>query len=274
LSEFNKLQKSIVSIKCTDLDNETASWLVKNRPLGVILFKENIKNRNQLKNLIKDIKSLYSPSPLFSVDFEGGKVNRLSEITGKLHPPLKQKDLKEYGKFSGGLLKSLGIDINFAPVVDINFGVKGNGLDDRYLGESVEQVVENAEKYLEGIESQGITACLKHYPGLGKIKPDTHFSISKVKTVEGLQEIPFKLLSTEKRLIMVAHLYIESFSEITTYSKQVIERIKSFHKGKIITDDLSMKALPENDDYEKIKKAYDAGFDIALIRFDNPIFRK
>jgi len=274
LSELNRLQNAIVSVKCTVLDNETASWLVNNKPYGIILFKENIENTTQLKNLIEDIKSLYSPAPLFSVDFEGGNVNRLSDITGSLQPPLKQKDLKEFGKYSGELLKNLGIDINFAPVVDINFGIKGNGLDSRYFGASVEEIVENAQNYLEGLESQGVIGCLKHYPGLGKIQPDTHFSLSKIKDVESEQEKPFKLLSTENRMIMVAHLFIENYGEITTYSKRLIERIKSFHKGKIITDDLSMKALPENNDYEKIEKSLNAGFDLALIRFNNPIFEK
>ncbi len=274
MSELKILRNAIVSIKGTSLDNETASWLAKNKPYGIILFKENIENTNQLKNFIKEVKSLYSPAPLFSIDFEGGKVNRLSGITGSLLPPLKQKDLKEFGKYSGELLKSLGIDINFAPVVDINFGIIGNGLDSRYFGTSVEEIVENAENYLEGLESQGVIACLKHYPGLGKIEPDTHFSLSKIKEIVKEEEKPFKLLSTENRMIMVAHLFIEQYGEITTYSKKLVKRIKSFHKGKIITDDLSMKALPENNDYEKIKKSINAGFDIALIRFNNPIFRK
>lgn len=265
-------KRTIVSIKCSELDKLTEEWLVANKPYGIILFKENIVNLEQLKRLIADIKSLYSPAPVFSIDFEGGNVNRLSAITGDLLPPIRQKSIYDFGKYSGELLSKLGIEINFAPVVDLDFGIKGNGLDTRYLGISAGQVVENAEKYLQGLESFGITGCIKHYPGLGKIGPDTHFSLSEIDDFDSNQENPFIQLTKENRLIMVAHLYIRKFKEISTFSDYLVRRIKSFHKGLIITDDLSMKALSEEDDDVKIEKSLKSGFDLALIRFNNPIF--
>jgi len=267
------IKKTIVSIKCAVLDEETASWLIENKPFGIILFKENIVNFTQLKKLISDVKSLYSPAPVFSVDFEGGKVNRLAPITGKLKIPLKQNSLRDFGNYSGELLKSLGIDINFAPVVDIDFGAKGNGLDLRYFGSTVGQIVENAGQYLEGLESCGVQGCLKHYPGLGKVIPDTHYSLSEINSIDDIEEAPFKQLSTENRLIMVAHVFVKDFNQLSTYSEKLVSRIKKFHIGLLITDDLSMKALSEKNDMEKISKSLKSGFDLALIRFENPIFK-
>jgi beta-N-acetylhexosaminidase len=264
INDFFK--KTIVSINGTKLTKETTNWLLENKPMGIVLFKNNISTKKQIKQLISEIKSLYNPKPLISVDFEGGSVNRFNDITGYIKPPISQSDLREFGKISGGFLKDLDIDINFAPVVDIDTGIENNGLKGRYLGKSPSQIIDNATNYLEGLESIGITGCLKHYPGLGRLKPNTHLNLPEIENIREDEESIFKELTSEKRLIMVAHIFIKEFNEISTYSKKLIKRIKTFHKGQIITDDLSMNALKEKDENEKIKKTLQAGFDIALIR--------
>lgn len=273
MNNCNSLHNTIVSIDCKLLDYKTEKWLLENKPYGIILFQNNIDNENQVKALTEQLKSLYSPSPFISIDFEGGKVNRLRKITGDLKSPIEYPNLKDFGKYSGELLKKLGIDINFAPVLDIDFGLKNNGLDNRYLGKNPDEIMKNATEYLEGLESEGVIGCLKHYPGLGKVVPDTHYSLFKLEKIDEYEESVFKELTKKNRLIMVAHVYFKELGEISTYSHSLLERIKRFHKGKIITDDLSMKALPEKDDFEKIAKASDAGFDLTLIRFNNPIFK-
>ncbi len=260
----------IVSVSGITLNKENREFLGQLRPFGIILFSENIENEQQLVVLISEIKASAGPDTRIAVDHEGGQVNRFRKIIGDVPAMGDQNNLKRFGRESGLMLKRFGVDINFAPVVDLDYGHRGNGLAGRTLGKDAESVISRAEEYLDGLESTGITACLKHYPGLGPTVPDSHFGLPALPEILPEDESPFRALAAPKRWVMAAHVKIKGFREISTYSKAFIKRLKSFHPGPVVSDDLSMKALPTAPLHKKVHQALDAGFDFALVRIRNP----
>ncbi|BBB33328.1 beta-N-acetylhexosaminidase [Thermotomaculum hydrothermale] len=253
----------IVSFNETEYSENLEKYIEKIKPYGLIFFSKNIKSKIQLKSLVSSIKNNF-PSIKLAIDLEGGLVNRFRKIEGDIPLPENKEKFLEFGKRIGFLLNYYGFDIDFAPVVDIDRGVKGNGLDGRYLGKSVDEVIEKASDFLEGLESEGITGCLKHYIGLSYAKIDSHFGLPEIEEIKEEDELPFRVLSKKNRLIMFAHIKIKGYG-ISTYSKKLVNRVKSFHKGKIVTDDLGMKALPVEKLTKKIEKVSLAGFDFAIV---------
>jgi len=200
------------------------------QPFGLILFADNIETEDQLKQLATDIRAVH-PHVQFMVDFEGGVVNRFKALTGPVAAPADQSDLKAFGRWSGELLSRFDIAVNFAPVVDLDRGNRGNGLDGRYLGNRPEIIVKHAGQYLSGLESTGVTGCIKHYPGLGPTTPDSHFGLPELTGIDPEDELPFRQLAAPGRWIMCAHVRIAGYPEISTYSPQLISRIRFFHGG-------------------------------------------
>ncbi|RLE19284.1 MAG: hypothetical protein DRJ14_01205 [Acidobacteria bacterium] len=256
----------IVSVSGPVLNEADRHFLEQVRPFGIILFSENIGGEHQLAALISEIKAAAGSDTRIAVDFEGGQVNRFREIIGDIPAMGEQDDLAAFGRESGLLLKRFGVDINFAPVVDLDRGNRGNGLFGRTLGKDPETVIELAGAYLKGLESTGVTGCLKHYPGLGPTTPDSHFGLPVVTKISTEDEAPFRALSTPRRWVMVAHVKIAGFREISTYSKAFLEHLKSFHSGPVVSDDLGMKALPDAPLHVKVEQALTAGMDFALAR--------
>jgi len=257
------LSKLIVSFNGTKYTEDLEKYIFLLNPYGLIFFTKNIETGSQLKALVSSIKQNF-PSLKLAVDMEGGLVNRFRKIEGDLPLPSKPVHFREFGKKIGFILKNYNFDIDFAPVVDIDRGVRGNGLDGRYLGKSAEEVIEKAGYFLEGLESEGVQGCLKHYVGLSYARTDSHFGLPEIERIEEDDELPFKALSTPRRLVMAAHIKVKNYG-ISTFSEKFVKRIKAFHKGQLICDDLGMKALGNLTLKEKLRKTIDAGFDLAII---------
>lgn len=256
----------IVSINGSELTKQDGRFLKEVRPRGVILFSENIEGEHQLGTLISDIRGAAGTDTLISVDFEGGMVNRFRRIIGEIPAMGEHGDLSEFGRESGHMLKRFEVEVNFAPVVDLDRGNKRNGLLGRTLGQDPDTVIERGAAYLEGLESTGVVGCLKHYPGLGPTTPDSHFDLPLLSEISMEDERPFRELSSRSRWIMVAHVKVAGFREVSTYSKPILDRVKSFHSGPIVSDDLGMNALPDIPLHEKVEKVFSAGIDLALVR--------
>lgn len=259
----------ILSVSGLTLTTDDRKLLEQVQPAGITLFSENVENRDQLATLMAEIREVIHDIQ-FLVDFEGGMVNRFRKLTGPVPAPIEQTDLREFGMWSGTFLRELGIDVNLAPVLDLDKGNRGNGLDGRYLGDSPETVVERAGQYLDGLEETGCTACLKHYPGLGGTAPDSHFGLPELDLILAEDEAPFQQLASPRRWVMMAHVQINGYTEISTYSAKLVDRIRSFHTGLIVTDDLSMGALPDQPLADRVARTLDAGVDFALVRLKNP----
>ena len=251
---------------------------------GVILFSRNIVSKNQVLSLCHQIASI-NPNILITVDQEGGRVQRL--IDGYTILPSMQK----LGKFvaqdkdNGLILASnlgwlmaseviaSGLDISFAPVLDLNLD-RSSIIGDRSFGDTPKTVINTANSFINGMNEAGMEAVGKHFPGHGWIHADTHISYSEdSRSLEELQQhdlIPFNELHNRLGGIMTAHISFPQIdNNIATFSKywlQNILREKMKFTGEIFSDDLSMKGA----DFvggidDKVQKALESGCTMILI---------
>lgn len=261
----------------------------KSKPLGIILFARNIESPEQLKNLTSAIKDLLPEVKIFT-DQEGGKVQRVkfsgkyptSEYFAKKYEDNKEeakKAVKEnYSKMTLEL-KNLGIDSPCGPVCDLRFEGAHDVIGDRAFGYDPEQVVDLCTMAIEGIVEQNGIPVIKHMPGHGRAKVDSHHKLPIVDTeLETLEKTDFKtfkeLASIKEVWAMTAHIIYTALDEEkpATLSKKVIEYIREVigFKGKLMSDAINMKALHNKNmsllENLKIitKETFEAGCDIVL----------
>ena len=259
---------------------------------GVILFNKdiklrsnsrNIKSKNQVVNLIKTLKA-YSKYPLLvAVDQEGGKVNRLKEING-FEKTISQKYLgkindekitRMYAKKTGFMLNALGFNINFSPVVDIDINNNNPiiGKKERSFSNNPIIVTNHSKWMLEEYSKYNVFGVLKHFPGHGSSKNDSHLGFTDVTDTWQEYELePYKELIKNNMidLIMTAHIFNSKLDPDypATLSKNILTDLlknKLKYNGIIITDDMSMKAITKYYNFENsIELAINAGADILL----------
>jgi len=260
---------------------------------GVILFdydvvkkkaERNIKSPDQVRQLITDIKSK-AETPLFvAVDQEGGRVNRLktkygfpATVSAKYLGQLDNIDsTKYYALQSAKNLKSLGFNVNFAPVVDIDLNPNNPviGKIERSFSANADMVIKHGKAYVEMQDAMGIISTLKHFPGHGSAAADSHKGVTDITAYWKREELsPFKAISEAKSsvAIMTAHVINKNIDSLypATLSKKVItdilrEELK--FSGLVFSDDLQMKAVNAMYPFETIvQKAIEAGVDILVI---------
>ncbi len=272
----------MLGLKSETLSEEEQFILTHYKVAGVILFKRNLKNFQQIHSLCQDIKSLsfktQEEAPLIAIDMEGGSVNRFSHIKESLPWPsakiLSQKSSDEIfavAKTLGERLRFLGFDINFAPVVDLP-SVKSSLLEGRTFGEDSQQIVERASSFIKGLQEGGVIPCLKHFPGHGAVKEDSHKTLPKdFRSLEelGPQIEIFKTLFQNKPIcIMTAHIEFPCIEKTpASFSKVLLnEELKKRRgfSGLLISDDISMSALDGFSIVERVVKAIQGGCDLIL----------
>lgn len=244
------------------------------RPGGVILLSRNIHDANQLKKLIRDLQNLSveeSGLPLFvAVDQEGGLVRRIQWIEDEISQAgIKNNDQAyQTGLKRGGELKSLGINLNLAPVLDIT--QKSDFLYNRSFQRSPEITGDLSKGLILGQKDSGIFTTIKHFPGYGGISfnPET----VKIPIVSQIPEVSQfqKAMEAQPELIMTASVIYSEIDEKLpfTLSLNGIRFLKEKIKGDfiIISDDLSSKVLRENFSSEnQIILGKKAGVDILLV---------
>ncbi len=247
-----------------------ADYLQDLHPLGVLLFSRNIKEAPQVRELTAMIHECGNPPPLTCLDQEGGVVNRLSEL-GFSFPPLGDLEPDEVYGFSknmGETLVDLGIDWNFAPVVDLGPSIPGTGLEGRLLGSSVEEIGARAQPFIRAMSECGILTCAKHFPGLGRAKSDTHHTLP---TVEGRLDLDVEVFSSflECPSWMVAHAHYRSFDvEVipASLSLNVVQKARTMgYEGLLISDDMAMGAVTQWGKLSDLtKKTMEAGIDAVI----------
>lgn len=275
----------------------SASESIKNDILkfhvgSVILFEydamlktrpRNILNPEQLKTLTTDLQKLSPRIPLFiSVDEEGGLVNRLKPMYGFIG----KKSAMELGKgtaeetFQHTLslaseLKAHGINLNFSPSVDVNVNPENPviGKVKRSFSADAKTVVEHAEAVIEAHRAQGVLSVLKHFPGHGSSRSDSHLGMVDVTDTWQAQELlPYEQLIAQNQVdfIMSAHVFQRHLDPVypATLSEKVLTdllRNKLNFQGVIISDDMDMGAIKDHYGFEEaIEKALSAGIDILL----------
>ena len=259
---------------------------------GVILYEKNISQINSqetLKRMIAKLQS-YTKIPLFvSIDEEGGHVNRLKPKYGfpksvsaqHLGEMGNMDSTRFYAQQTAKLLELYGINMNFAPVVDINLNTDNPviGKKERSFSSDYKSVIEHAQEVINIHNQYEVIPVLKHFPGHGSSKTDTHLGITDITESWQIEELfPYTSLidSNSVSVIMTAHIVNKSLDNNklpATLSKKIIdELLREFmgYQGVVISDDMQMGAIKkEYGTKEAIKMAINAGID--LIMFANNV---
>jgi len=280
-------QMMIIYYKKGEVDSTLKSSLYNVKPGGFILFGENMTSYEKSLEMIKTIKSSNKIPMFISIDEEGGRVQRLRDLKDRdmLYIPsmyhvglMDDVDLTEkVGKVIGEELRVFGINMDFAPVIDIFENEENTVIGKRSFGTTPEFVSKHGIALAKGLESTGVIPVYKHFPGHGNTSTDSHVDLPIVtKSKEELLNddlIPFKkVIDSGAEVIMVGHLAVPSVTGDNTpasLSKEVITDLlkgELGYKGLVITDALDMGALSKNYTNEEIYvKAINAGVDILLM---------
>ena len=272
----------ILGIKAFNLSLDEKRLLQEKNPLGVILFSRNIKNPKQILNLTQSIKKILGKEAMILIDQEGGRVSRLNKSYWRTYPDatyfgkiansnlaIAKKLTYENFKDIGINLNKLGINYNCAPVLDLKIKGASSVIGDRAFSRSPEIVSQLSLQACKGLLSENVFPIVKHIPGHGRAKVDSHFYLPIIKSSKKvLQEDFYPFIKLNKQpLAMIAHIkYLALDKEkCATFSKSIIGFIKNKlgFKGILFSDDLCMKAL-KGSYKNRARKAIKAGCDIVL----------
>lgn len=251
---------------------------------GIVYFKKNIESKEQLTEMIQNTK-VYSRYPLFiAVDEEGGSVSRvasagLAEKQSSAAEIGAAGDINvayETGLTIGGYLSALGFNLNFAPVADIN-NVSNSTMKDRAYGADAATAAPFVTSMMQGLQQQGVTACLKHFPGIGSTTADTHDGMASIeRTAEELRAEELAVfqagIDAGAQMIMVGHADAEALSGDKTpasMSRVIVTdvlRTELGYEGIVITDAMNMSAISDYYSSEQAAvMALKAGCDMILM---------
>lgn len=240
------------------LTSEERSFLAERQPGGVCLFGRNVTDRFQVAELVAELRSLAGPQLLVSVDQEGGGVVRIADLP---YPPsamaLGAADdpqlTREVAAATGHGLRSVGINVDFAPVADVNSNPANPVIADRSFGADPEHVARHVAAFVVGLQSTGVAATLKHFPGHGDVEVDSHLDLPTLEKtpemLERLEWLPFKAgMDAGAAAVMTAHILLPTVDRELpgTLSAAVIDgllRGRLGFDGVVFSDALEMKAI-------------------------------
>ncbi len=277
-------------------NNHLISKAIKNHNLGgVILFDleekdcrlKNIKSPGQVKKLVSDLKGLSDVPLLVGIDYEGGQVARLKEKYGFpktfSHKYLGDIDdvtlTHKHACEMADTLSGLGINLNFAPVVDLGVNTENPVIakKERSFSEDPEIVIAHSRQFIKAHAEAGILSCLKHFPGHGSSSTDSHLGFVDITASwQEAELLPYKQLVKEGYVdcVMTAHVYNKNIDPDypATLSQILISEIlrkQIGFEGVVFSDDLHMGAIIENYSFEEsLRLAINAGVDILLISYN------
>ncbi len=279
-------QHLIIGIAGTSLTAEEKKMIVENNIGGVILMGRNCIEPRQIRDLCAEVQSLRhkmkDKAPLFiSIDMEGGRVHRLK-------PPFTQwPALKKIGDLDaptaafhftqkmGAEMMAIGINLDFAPCIDVFSNPKNTVIGDRAVSSDPHQVEKMASALVRGYIKSGVISCVKHFPGHGNTIIDSHEELpveeADLKRLNEVELVPFKkALRSRVDMVMTCHILFKNidpknpvtFSELFL-KKMIREEYK--YRGLVVSDDLDMKAMIKHYDRAEIPvKALKAGVDLLL----------
>lgn len=231
--------------------------LLKERHIGGVILMEGLSD--QQREIIEHIQTEQDNSLLTFQDAEWGVGMRLNDVAPypknlTLGAIQDLALLRAFGRELARQCRSVGIQGDFAPVVDVNSNPKNPIIHRRSFGEDPAEVARRAQAVMEGMQEGGILTCAKHFPGHGDTSVDSHIDLPEVKTLDLL---PFKtLIDGGVDLVMLGHLYFPPLSSWpSSMSYEIITgllREKLGFEGLVITDALNMKALAKNYPFDQI----------------------
>lgn len=280
-------QMLIIYYSSTTYDKTLEQTIKEVKPGGFILMNDNISTYQNTLNLVKSMQKDSKVPMIISIDQEGGIVQRLQKITdievtnipsmltlGKTN----DKNLAyNVGKIMAQQLKTLGINLDFAPVVDIYSNKDNKVIANRSFGSNSEEVTTMALALKQGLEDNNVNTCLKHFPGHGDTAVDSHYNLPVINKdyndLSKVELIPYyKAIKNNTNMIMIGHIALPKITKDNTpasLSKEIITNLlktKLKYQGLVITDALNMKALTDNySDKEIYTMAINAGVDLLLM---------
>jgi beta-N-acetylhexosaminidase len=276
-------QLLMVGFDGTEFSPGLRRFCQKYRPGGVILFERNFVNRQQLTRLCSDLQNwALEQSPpiplLIATDHEGGRVQRFKEDFIPL-PPAGTISSPEQaywlGKLMGTELKAAGINMNMAPVLDVNSNSNNPIIGERSLGNNPQRVIQLALPLIKGMQEEGVIAVGKHFPGHGQTDLDSHQTLPTVaaekKILQQRELPPFKAaIAANLSAVMTAHVLYPAWDESNpaTLSPFILNKLlrqKMGFDGIIVSDDLLMGALKDAGIGSVACRSLLAGVDLLLV---------
>jgi beta-N-acetylhexosaminidase len=277
-------QLIISGIKGTSLLPEEIDFIKNEKLGGIILFSHNFDNPAQLAELVNSIQKNRDEYPLFiSVDQEGGRILRFKKhftqfpsmlALARMNSP---KLVFEVHEILAKELAACGINLSYSPCCDILTNPDNKVIGDRAYGTDAETVEKYISAAIRGLQTNGIMACAKHFPGHGDTSKDSHFDLPLVKTtieqMRNREMIPFiKASKSRVEFMMMAHLMVDALDDKlpTSLSPKAYDFLRNETKFTkvVITDDMEMKAIADRFTIEESAvMALNAGTDMLLYRF-------
>ena len=275
----------VIGISGKQLTQDEREWLQHPQCAGVILFTRNFASRDQVIELTQSIRDAAAQTQLICVDQEGGPVQRFREGFFRLPPLVRfgqhyaqdaQAALalaKEHAWLMASEIRALGLDLSFAPVVDLGRGNRAIG--DRAFHESPSVVAAFTQAYIQGLHEAGMAATIKHFPGHGSVLEDTHFDIAvddrSLEVLRAEDLLPFEAgIKAGAEAVMMAHVtYPQVAPEPAGYSPRWLNDIlrqEMGFKGVIFSDDIGMAAATGVGGVaSRIDAHLDAGCNVVLV---------
>ncbi len=285
-----------IGLPGTEFDDETRALVEYVKPGGVIIFGRNVAGPEQLRKLLDSVREVVPTPPLFGIDQEGGLVDRLRRI---FTPMPSARTIRQHGdlaaarmlgRITGEVLRMLGFNINFAPVMSImteDRDLLSNGLYSRSFGRSPGEVLGYTTVYMRGLQGSGLLGCLKHFPGIGAGEVDSHEEMPVVRLSHDAliaQDLApyielFQRRDDRVRCVMVSHGGFPNIDikeettggliEPASLNYNIVTRLlreELGYKHLVVTDDLEMGAIARHCEIEDAAvRATLAGEDMCLI---------
>lgn len=294
-----------IGLPGTELDTATRELIQEVQPGGVIIFGRNVAGPEQLRALLDGVRELVPTPPLFGIDQEGGLVDRLRKI---FTPMPSARTIRQHGdlaaarglgRVTGEVLRMLGFNLNFAPVMSImtdDRDLLSNGLYSRSFGRSPGEVLGYTTVYMRGLQGTGMLGCLKHFPGIGAGEVDSHEEMPIVKLSHDdliAQDLApyielFGRRDDRVRCVMVSHGGFPNINIREETTGGLLEPASLNHaivtellreelnyQHLVVTDDLEMGAIARHCEIEDATvRAFQAGEDMLLICADPQKIRR
>jgi beta-N-acetylhexosaminidase len=283
MAEIRELAGSVIAtgFPGTELSAETRRALQRLAPSGVVLFRRNLEDVGQIRALVADLHALPS-RPLVSIDHEGGPVVRVGEpfthfpsaaaISRGKRPELAY----QVGRAMATELSSVGIDIDFAPVLDVDSNPANPIIGERSFGSDPAQVASFGIATMRGLLNAGVLPCGKHFPGHGDTDSDSHLELPVVRReraiLEATELLPFgAAIAAGIPMVMTAHVLYPALDPRVpaTLSAPILQsllRDRMRFSGVVVSDDLEMRAVSDHHDISDAAVAsLRAGVDWLLV---------
>ena len=276
----------MVGFPGTEPPEEFLAWIAKGHVGGVILFEQNVGEPAQVRSLCRELQAAAAEAPgalplWIAVDQEGGWVVRLSEPF-TVPPPAEElaqggeEAVSRLARQVGRELRSVGINMNMAPVLDVNSNPANPVIAERAFSNDPHECARFGAAYIDGLQGAGCAGCGKHFPGHGDTSTDSHQVLPVVtherERLEAVELVPFRAAAEAGvAAIMSAHILMPHIDreEVAPFSRPIIEGIlrdELGYEGCVITDDLDMRAVADEHACEEAAvKSLRAGCDVALV---------